>query len=216
MTARVVIADDHPPTRLGIKYSLEGHGFEVVAEAGTADGAVEAVLELRPEVALLDVRMPGNGITAARRITREAPEVAVVMLTVSRDDGDLFEALRAGARGYLLKDIDPERLPLALSGVLDGEAALPRGLVARLVDEFRRRDRDPHHGDLVGFSLTQREWQVLELLGQGHTTAHIARTLFVSPVTVRTHVAAVLRKLGVDSREAAVRALNSRERPDPA
>jgi DNA-binding NarL/FixJ family response regulator len=215
MTARVVIADDHPPTRLGIKFSLEGHGFEVVAEVGTADGAVEAVLELRPEVALLDVRMPGNGITAARRITREAPEVAVVMLTVSRDDGDLFEALRAGARGYLLKDIDPARLPLALNGVLDGEAALPRGLVARLVEEFRSREQDPRRGDLVGFSLTEREWQVLEQLGQGHSTSHIARTLFVSPVTVRTHVSAVLRKLGVDSREAAVRALNNRERSGP-
>lgn len=210
MTATVVIADDHPPTRLGIRMSLEGHGFDVIAEAGTADAVVGAVLELDPDIALLDVNMPGNGITAARRITKDAPEVAVVMLTVSRDDGDLFEALRAGARGYLLKDIDPGRLPDALSGVLDGEAALPRGLVARLVGEFRSRQQDPRRGDLVEYSLTEREWQVLEQLGQGHSTSNIARTLFVSPVTVRTHVAAVLRKLGVDSREEAVRTLRDR------
>lgn len=205
MTVRVVVADDHAPTRLGVRLSLEEDGFEVVAEAATATAAVQAVSEHRPDVALLDVHMPGDGIAAARAIGRALPATAVVMLTVSRDDEDLFEALRAGARGYLLKDIDPARLPHALRGVLEGEAALPRGLVARLVDEFRSRERAPSRGTGPAASLTEREWQVLELLRQGLDTAAIGQRLAVTPVTVRSHVSAVLRKLGVDSREAAVR-----------
>jgi DNA-binding NarL/FixJ family response regulator len=204
VTARVVVADDHPPTRLGVRLALEEDGFAVVAEAATAPGAVRAALEHRPDVVLLDVHMPGSGIAAARTLSRELPDAAVVMLTVSRDDGDLFDALRAGARGYLLKDIEPARLPHALRGVLSGEAALPRGLVAKLVEEFRGRERTPSRGVGPTASLTSREWEVLELLRQGLSTADIATRLFVTPVTVRTHVAAVLRKLKVDSREAAV------------
>ncbi len=159
----------------------------------------------QPDVVLLDVHMPGSGIGAARTLTAELPSAAVVMLTVSRDDADLFEALRAGARGYLLKDIDPDRLGPALRGVLDGEAALPRGLVARLVDEFRGRSRAPSAAEAAAASLTSREWQVLDGLGKGLTTGQIAEELFVAPVTVRTHVSSVLRKLGVGSRDAAVR-----------
>jgi DNA-binding NarL/FixJ family response regulator len=205
----VVIADDHAPTRMGVRLALEEDGFKVVAEAATAPAAVAAVVEHRPDVALLDVHMPGSGIAAARTITRELRDAAVVMLTVSRDDDDLFQALRAGARGYLLKDIDPTRLPHALRGVLEGEAALPRGLVAKLVEEFRGREQAPVRGTGVTASLTSREWEVLDGLRQGLSTAELAERLFVSPVTVRTHVSAVLRKLKVDSREAAVRLVDS-------
>lgn len=204
MSLTVVIADDHAPTRLGVRMTLEEDGFTVVAEASTAPSAVAAALEHRPDVVLLDVHMPGSGIAAARTLTTELPSAAVVMLTVSRDDDDLFEALRAGARGYLLKDIDPDRLSHALRGVLEGEAALPRNLVARLVDEFRGRDRSR---DRPEAALTLREWQVMEGLGRGLSTNEIAAELFVAPVTVRTHVAAVLKKLGAESREAAVRML---------
>jgi DNA-binding NarL/FixJ family response regulator len=210
MTIRVVIADDHAPTRMGVRMSLEEDGFDVVAEAATASAAVAAVVEHRPDVVLLDVHMPGSGISAARSVARAVPDAAVVMLTVSRDDDDLFEALRAGARGYLLKDIDPDRLPHALRGVLDGEAALPRGLVARLVDEFRGRERSPRPP--LAAPLTGREWQVLEGLSEGLSTAQIAERLSVSAVTVRTHVKAVLRKLEVDSREAAVRLVRTDRR----
>ena len=204
MTLTVVVADDHAPTRLGVRMSLEDDGFTVVAEAATAPAAVAAALEHRPDVVLLDVHMPGSGIAAARTLSVELPSSAVVMLTVSRDDDDLFEALRAGARGYLLKDIDPDRLPHALRGVLDGEAALPRNLVARLVNEFRGRERGTARPDAA---LTSREWQVMDGLGRGLSTNEIATELFVAPVTVRTHVSAVLKKLGADSREAAVRML---------
>jgi DNA-binding NarL/FixJ family response regulator len=206
MTARVLIADDHPPTRAGVRFSLEDSGrFEVCGEVATAAAAVEAALKLQPDVALLDIQMPGNGVNAARDITAAAPGVAVVMLTVSRNDSDLFAALLAGARGYLLKDIDPERLAPALEGVLSGEAALPRGLAARLIDEFRNRERQAGRRSGQLALLTDREWETLDLMRHGLSTAEIAQKLFVSPVTVRTHVSAILRKLQVSSREAAVR-----------
>ena len=206
MSVRILIADDHPPTRAGVRLSLESTGrFEVVAEAANAAAAVAAATELRPDVALLDIHMPGNGIEAARSISGVSPDTAVVMLTVSRDDADLFAALRAGARGYLLKDIDPDRLAPALDGVLSGEAALPRGLVARLIDEFRTRDSSAGRREGPLAKLTDREWEVLKCMQQGKSTAEMAAEMFVSAVTVRTHVSAILRKLQVTSREDAIR-----------
>jgi DNA-binding NarL/FixJ family response regulator len=202
----VAIADDHPPTRAGIRSVLEQRGFHIVAEVANASAAVEACLALRPDVCLLDIHMPGNGIAAAAEITSGLPETAVVMLTVSRTDEDLLDALRAGASGYLLKDMDPARIADAILGVLDGEAALPRALVARLVDEFRKRDarhRLPLRGGR-GVTLTSREWEVLELLRGGLTTAEIAERLFISKGTVRSHVAAILKKLDAPNRAAAL------------
>jgi len=203
---RVVIADDHPPTRTGVRAALERGGFVVCAEAADGNAAIEAARRERPDVCLLDIHMPGDGIRAAETIAHELPETAVVMLTVSRSDADLFDALRVGACGYLLKDIDPERLPLALYGVLEGEAALPRRLVALLIEEFRerRRRRRIPLGGRRSVELTDREWEVLELMRDGLSTEEIAARLFISPVTVRTHVSAILRKLQVPTREAAV------------
>jgi DNA-binding NarL/FixJ family response regulator len=153
--------------------------------------------------------MPVSGIAAAARITAELPGTAVVMLTVSHDDADLFDAIRAGAAGYLLKDIDPERLPHALHGVVAGEAALPRTLVARLMEEFRTRDARRTvvlpSGQTV--RLTKREWEVLELMRDGLATREIAKRLFISSGTVRTHVAAILAKLRSPDRPAALRLL---------
>jgi DNA-binding NarL/FixJ family response regulator len=208
----VILADDHAPTRAGVKAALERAGFQVLAEAGNADDAVEAAEREQPDVCLLDIHMPGNGISAAARITHSAPETAIVMLTVSRDDSDLFAALRAGALGYLLKDTDPDRLPNALQGVLAGEAALPRALVARVVDEFRERGRRRRVpiARTKGVELTSREWEVLDLMREDLTTAEIAERLFVSPVTVRSHIAAVLRKLRVSDRKAALKLLDER------
>jgi DNA-binding NarL/FixJ family response regulator len=203
---RVLIADDHPAARAGLRQVLEGHGFEVVAEAADAAGAIEAASQTRPDVCVLDIHMPGSGIYAAGEITRLLSESTVVMLTISRNDDDLFDALRAGASGYLLKDMDPARIPYALEGVLRGEAALPRALTARVLDEFRQRSRRrrlPLSGE-PGVDLTSREWQVLELMRDGLTTAEIADRLFVTRVTVRRHVASVLRKLRVGSRQEAI------------
>jgi DNA-binding NarL/FixJ family response regulator len=210
----VVLADDHPAVRAGVRTTLEAAGFEVVAEVADADTAVDAAERLRPDLCVLDVHMPGSGISACNRITASCPDTAVVMLTVSHDDEDLFQSLRAGAAGYLLKDTDPERLPVALRGVLNGEAAVPRTLVARLVNEFqsRSRRRIPLLQRPEGASLTPKEWEVLELLHSGCTTAETASKLGVTPVTVRSHVAAILRKLQVPDREAALRLFATGER----
>ena len=209
---RVVIADDHVPTRAGVRLALEGHGFEVCAEESSGPAAVAAAVREQPDVCLLDVHMPGGGIVAAAEIAERLPETAVVMLTVSRDDADLFEALKAGARGYLLKDIDPDRLGPELEAVLRGEAALPAKLVARLVDEFRVRSRRSTFGLVRRSSadLTSREWEVLDLLADGRSSAEIAAALFVSKTTVRRHVGSILKKLRVKTREEAVRALRGR------
>jgi DNA-binding NarL/FixJ family response regulator len=156
--------------------------------------------------------MPGNGITAARTISSVLPDTAIVMLTVSRDDTDLFEALRAGASGYLLKDTDPARLPFALRGVLDGEAALPRTLTARLICEFRGRERVnrwPRRAPSQ-VRLTNREWDVLEMMDEGLTTSEMAERMFVGPVTVRTHVHAILHKLRLPDRESVLRMMRER------
>lgn len=204
---RIVVADDHPPTRSGVREALEQQDCVVVAEAATADDAVAAAKEHRPDVCLLDIHMPGSGIAAAAEITLTLPGVAVVMLTASRDDEDLFAALRAGASGYLLKDMDPGRLCPALRGVLAGEAVLPRWLVLKVVEQLRatprRRIALPNRTSAA--QLTEREAEILDLMSNGLSTQEIADRLFLAPVTVRTHIAAILRKLRVRDRKAAVR-----------
>ena len=183
--------------------ALEEGGFTICAEASDAAGAVQAAVRTRPDICLLDIHMPGSGIKAATEITSKMPEVVVVMLTFSGAESDLFDALRAGASGYLMKDIDPDRLPHVLESVLRGEAALARTLVARLIEEFRGRDRHRRVPLLKerGEKLTSREWEVLELMQQGQGTAEIAERLFVSKVTVRGHMASILKKLRVPDRE---------------
>ena len=205
---RVLVADDHAPTRAGIRSSLGEDGFEVVAEAATAARAVELALTTEPDVCLLDIHMPGNGIAAADEISRTLPHCAVVMLTYSRDDDDLFDALRVGARGYLLKDMDPDRIGAALLGVLDGEAALPRSLVARVLEEFQGRSRRKLFvRSQRPTELTSREWEIMDLLKQGLSTEEVAGRLFIAPGTVRVHVSSVLKKLRVKDRAAALRML---------
>lgn len=205
----VLIADDHPPTRAGVRLALEAGGFDVRAEAADAATAVSEAVRVRPDVCVLDINMPGSGIAAAEQIARLVPDAVVVMLTVSQGDEDLFDALEAGAIGYLLKDTSPRRLPEALRSVLKGEAALPPHLVTKVVGEFRQRRRR-RRVSLPGrkpVDLTDREREVLAMLRDGLTTAQIAERLFVAPVTVRTHIAAILRKLRVPDRRAAVELL---------
>jgi two-component system nitrate/nitrite response regulator NarL len=209
---RVLIADPHPATRAGVRAVLEDEGLLVCAEASDAGAAVKAVLRERPDLCLIDVAIPGNGIAAAQAIISSVPDTAVVMLTGSHNDDDLFDALRAGAIGYLPKETAPTRLPHALRGVLAGEAALPRHLVARVIQGLRERGRR-RRLPLLGrqsVELTSREWEVLDMLCEGLNTREMAERLFVSRATIRTHVAAVVKKLRVPDREAAVRLVEGR------
>ena len=206
---RVLVADDHAPTRAGVRASLDARGFDVVGEASSARSCIELAVSLKPDVCLLDIHMPGSGIAAAEEISRALPDCAVVMLTYSRDDDDLFDSLRAGARGYLLKDMDPDRVGPALHGVLAGEAALPRSLVSRVLEEFQGRSkRKLFARGHRPTQLTSREWEIMELLRDGLTTDDVARRLFVAPGTVRVHVSSVLKKLRVPDRASAIRALS--------
>jgi DNA-binding NarL/FixJ family response regulator len=210
---RVVLADDHARVRAQLARALKAGDCEVCGQGATAQEAVDLVLEHRPDVALLDIHMPGSGIAAAAEITRRLPQTAVVMLTRSSEDEDLFDSLRAGASGYLLKGSDPAALPGALRGVLAGEAAMAPSLVTRILREFRAPSRRPFVRQSVAAGrLSAREWEVMELLAQGHSTDEVARRLFLAPTTVRVHVSSVLRKLRVKDRQSAFRML--RQDPD--
>lgn len=204
---RVLIADDHAPTRDDVRRALEGdERFDVCVSAADAAEAVQAAVRERPDVCLLDIRMPGSGLAAAWEIAARLPQAKIVMLTVSDEDADLFAGLRAGADGYLLKTMNLRRLPDALAGVCSGEAAMQRTLVARVLERFHGgepRWRDPIVGGFPERRLTSREWEGLELLAQGRSTAEIARRLVLSASAVRVHIASVVRKLHVADRAAA-------------
>lgn len=203
----VVLADNEIPTRAGVRRSLEADGFRVVAETSSASDAVASALRHRPDVCLLAVDMEGNGIVAAERIRNALPETKIVMLTASDRDEDLFAALRAGAHGYLLKSTSPDRLPHAVQGVLDGEAALPRRLTALLIREYRDRGRRHSLPSVVSgenVELTTREFEVLGRLRSGASTAAIADQLRITEVTVRRHISGILRKLGAPDRRTAL------------
>jgi DNA-binding NarL/FixJ family response regulator len=208
---RVLIADDHPPTRMGVRMALERGGLTVCAEVANASDAIEAALRERPDVCLLDVHMPGGGTAAASMITSHLPGMVVLMLSVSHEDEDLFESLRQGAQGYLLKEMDPAKLPVAVRAALSGEVALPRALMRPIVEEFRsgRPGRPKRRQPSGRPELTKREWDVLELLTEGAGTAEIAKRLFLSHVTVRRHISNILNKLDVSSREEAVRVIRA-------
>jgi two-component system NarL family response regulator len=214
--ASVLIADDHFPTRERLRARLGEAGFRVYG-APDADAAVRLAKQLRPDLCLLDINMPGGGIAAAARIHRCTPASVLVMLTVSRNDSDLFDALQAGASGYLLKDTELSAIPGLLERALDGEALLSGALAARLVEEFRDRGRRKRilSARKETAELSRREWQVLELLAAHLTTTEIAERLVLEPVTVRTHVARILRKLQVPTREAALRLFDARRGEPP-
>jgi DNA-binding NarL/FixJ family response regulator len=205
---KVVIADDHARMRARIRDTLEASGCIVCGEGASAEEAVALATEHRPDVALLDIHMPGNGITAAREIARSPFSTAVVMLTASAEDADLFDSLRAGASGYLLKDTDPAVLVDELRSALEGEAPLSRRLVSRIMDEFRS-PATPRFSSRSRASarLSAREWEVMVLLGEGLSTDEVAQRLFLSPTTVRVHVSSVLRKLRVKDRASAFEVL---------
>lgn len=216
MTAgpRVLIADDHAATRAGVRAALERGGCRVCAEAANAPDAISAARRERPDVSIIDLDMPGDGLRAVAEIFAERPEAPVLVLTVSADTDDFLDALRAGASGYLLKDMDPAQLSKAVRAALEGEATLPRHLATRLVEEFRRRgsSRNLMLDQSRRVTLTPREWEVLEQLDEGRTTSEIAARLRLSPITVRRHVSSLLHKLEVGSRGEATRLLHDTRR----
>ena len=194
--------------RLGVRMALLAGGLRVLAEASDCDGAVKAVARERPDICLLDIFMPGGGIQAAAAIAAIAPETAVVMLTVSESTEHLLAALRAGAVGYLPKDMPPDRLPAALRGVLAGETALPRALVGPVLGKLRELPGGTGNAAHAhGLGLTGREDEIMRLLRSGLGTADIGRALSLSPVTVRRHISTAIAKLGVADRSEAIRVL---------
>jgi two-component system nitrate/nitrite response regulator NarL len=210
----VLIADDDVSTRAGVRLALEEDGFVVSAEEGTGPGAVAAALRDPPDLCLVEVNVPGGGIEAVAAIRARLAETQVVMLCASSNDDDVFDALQAGASGYLLKGMNPARLGPTLVGVLRGEAALPRELTARLIREFRVRALRGETG-LVRRGkneLTSREWDVLDCLCEGLSSRQIADRLFISQTTVRRHVGSILVKLEVPNRQAAVDLVAQRSR----
>jgi DNA-binding NarL/FixJ family response regulator len=209
----VLVADDDVRQRRAAREALEPDGFVVVAETGDATSAIDAAAKLRPSICLIELELPDDGLNAIGRIARASPKTLIVVLSRSDRAEDVVAAFARGASGYLLKDLSGDRLASTLRAAYQGEPALSRSLVPHLVEEIRRgavRRLVLPRGPVT---LTPREWEVGELLRDGRSTAEIAERLGVSPVTVRRHIGLLLRKLGVDTRQAAIETLLSHSRP---
>jgi DNA-binding NarL/FixJ family response regulator len=211
MAERVLLVDDHPLTRSALASLLAQQGFEVAGEAADGDEAIEYAERLQPDLILLDLSMPGlDGLTALPRLREAAPHCEVVVLTASGTEENLLGAIRGGAAGYLLKSEPPERLVDFLRGVANGEAALSGTVARRLLEQVRSGGgRGSGVPDSIASALSARELEVLLLLDDHLGTDEIAKRLFISEHTVRSHVKSVLRKLGVSSRREALEALSS-------
>ena len=214
--ARLIIADDHALVRSGMRSMLAGEaGLEVVGEAADGAEALELCRRPRPDLVLMDVRMPGmDGLAATRAIKEELPRTSVVMVTMQEDPDYLFEAVIAGAAGYVLKGATPEQLTEAVRQVLSGEFLLDQKLTIDLLRSMAERQKSGWHPgadtppEPLADPLTSREAEILGLLAQGQTNPQIARELVVSPGTVKNHVRHIIAKLGVSDRtQAAVRAV---------
>jgi DNA-binding NarL/FixJ family response regulator len=184
----VVLADDHELFRMAVREELEERGFDVVGEAEDAPGAVSVALTEVPDICLLDVRMRGDGIRAAQEIAAQLPSVKAVMLTATRDDDVALAALRAGARGYVLKDLDLDMLADALRRVAAGDLAFPGRLLRRALDELRLNPNG-------AASLARDDWRVAELLGEGLSASQVADETSLATGLVRDRIAAIAAAL---------------------
>lgn len=197
---RIILVDDHEVVRLGLKALLEHHPqFEVVAEAGNAKDAIEQVERHQPDVVLMDIRLPGaSGIEACEEIVQNFPQTRVIMLTSYAEDEMLFSAIRAGASGYVLKQIGGDDLIKAVEAVGRGEALLDPAVTQRVFQEVRRAVKEEEASAFA--NLSQQERHVLLLVSEGKTNREIAKALFLGEGTVRNYVSSILSKLGVSNR----------------
>jgi DNA-binding NarL/FixJ family response regulator len=209
VATRILIVDDHPLTRDALGSLLAAHGLEVVGTASDGEEAIREAARLEPDLVLLDLSMPGmDGLTALPRLRHAAAGCEVVVLTASGTEENLLAAIRAGAAGYLLKSEPPERIAAFLDGVAQGEAALSGSIARRLLDQVRQGNgRGSGVPDRIASTLSAREVEVLLLLDEHLGTDEIAKRLFISEHTVRSHVKSLLRKLGVSSRREALEQL---------
>ena len=204
---RVMLVDDHALVRMAVRQALEAPDVELVAEAASAEEALVRAPQVRPDVLLVDISLPGmDGVALVRELAPRLPETRIVMLTVSGAEHDLLDAMRYGAIGYLTKDVSPEGLLRAVRSAYDGELAMPRRMAARLVQHLEETSHPatPANDPALG-TLTGRETEVLRLLAEGRTDREIAQALTISPRTVTTHVASILHKLGTTRRAEAAR-----------
>ena len=204
---RVLLIDDHALVRKGLEELLRSRGIEVVASVGTGEEGIKQALALTPDVILLDIKMPGmNGIEALEKLKASSVKSSILMLTMSRDDSDLRAALRGGADGYLLKDMNPEDLVPALEATLRGDNVVAKEMVGTLARIVQGQTSEPPRRASAPLSdLTPRELEILRHVAEGQSNKMIARALSITDGTVKLHVKAILRKLGVHSRvEAAV------------
>jgi DNA-binding NarL/FixJ family response regulator len=207
---RILLVDDHVLFRKGVAALLATHpDIQVAGEAGDGLEAIEAARELLPDVILMDIGMPNcDGLEATRCIKREMPHVKIVMLTVSDDDQHLFEAIKSGAQGYLLKNLEPYQLYDLLESISRGEAPLSGAIAARILKEFTQPDRQSTKDPNLVDELTSREIQILELVVEGKTNREIANSLVISENTVKIHLRNILEKLHLQNRiQAAVYAV---------
>lgn len=200
---RLLIADDHTFYREGVRAMLrEVAETEVIGEAISGEEAVEQALALQPDVILMDIKMPGlNGIEATRRILQTSPQIGIVVVTMFEDDGSVFAAMRAGARGYLLKDADQDELVRAIKAIRRGEAIFSPAIAQRMIHYFGSLRLTP---TFAFPELTEREREILQFIAQGHSNMEIANRLVLSLKTVQNHVSSIFSKLQVADRAQAI------------
>ncbi|HLB29149.1 MAG TPA: response regulator transcription factor [Dehalococcoidia bacterium] len=202
---RILLADDHALFRAGLAGLLRAWDMEVVGQASDGLEALEQARKLRPDIILMDVRMPrSNGLEATRLIKTEMPDIRIIMLTVSDDEEDLFEAIKSGAQGYLLKDVPEEEFRQILTSIESGDAPLSRGLAVRILEEFSRLAKEHSVSKAEGDGLTEREHEVLEMVSSGATNREIGAGLYISENTVNYHIKNILSKLHLKNRGQAI------------